>query len=399
VHESLAAKEAHKRDALRTAQRAMRARRANASASAPANEISTPAPSAGGAIVYVLPAGAVAREMPADGWCFVHAVVEQLRRLHADVPSSEVFLEACLAELLKLSDETLATKGVADGRAAVRQARTRYIEARDWNSPVTDLLIAYAAGARTASGRLRGWRAAGRGLRLPAGHGALDERVYRPEDAAANRMPAVEIHWHADHYRSVIPNDPQFAQRVRALPHGGVASRMPGGSGSHSSTVSPRSSVGSGLTWASSRTPPGFGTRAPRKHCKLPSEQCSAFVGDNEAGGSRGERRDDSLLGRARGEQRARPPRCRVQRRTRAGCICHPVECHPRSAPTALRFAGIVMLHHDKDGYRSVEPCVHNAGRPTHQLRAQSGDAAAAAATAAKKRNPGGRGDQHARTL
>jgi len=48
--------------------------------------------------------------------------------------------------------------------------------------------------------------------------------------------------------------------------------------------VSPRSSVGSGLTWASSRTPPGFGTRAPRKHCRLPSEQCLAFVWNNDAG-------------------------------------------------------------------------------------------------------------------
>jgi len=43
---------------------------------APLDEISTPAPSEGGA----MSAGAVAREMPANGWCFEHAVVEQLRR-------------------------------------------------------------------------------------------------------------------------------------------------------------------------------------------------------------------------------------------------------------------------------------------------------------------------------
>jgi hypothetical protein len=30
------------------------------------------------------------------------------------------------------------------------------------------------------------------------------------------------------------------------------------------------------------------------------------------------------------------------------------VACHPRSALMALRFAGNVMLHHDKDGYRSL---------------------------------------------
>lgn len=109
------------------------------------------------------------------------------------------------------------------------QACTHYIEARDWDSPVTDLLIAhdasrvlgrplvvYVDGDRWGDER---WMASG-------GHGALDGRVYRPEDAAAHGMPAVIIHWHANHYRSVIPKYPPFAQHVRALPLGGVARRM-----------------------------------------------------------------------------------------------------------------------------------------------------------------------------
>jgi len=232
VHESSAAREAHKRDALRTAQRAKRARRADALASAPADEISTRAPFACAAVVvFALPAGGVARQVPADGWCFVHAVIEQLRRLRADIPSCEEFLKACFDELLKLSDETLATKGVEDGRAAVLLARTRYVEARDWDSPVTDLLIAYAAPrvlGRPLVVYVDGERR-GDDFILAAGHGALDVRVYRPEGAAANRMPAARIHLHAAHYRSVIPNEPSFAQHVRALPHGGVARRMPGG--------------------------------------------------------------------------------------------------------------------------------------------------------------------------
>jgi hypothetical protein len=41
---------------------------------------------------------------------------------------------------------------------------------------------------------------------LPVGHGALDTRVYRPAGvSAAARVAAVRLHWHADHYRSVIP--------------------------------------------------------------------------------------------------------------------------------------------------------------------------------------------------
>jgi hypothetical protein len=46
-----------------------------------------------------LPAGGVARQVPADGWCSVHAVIEKLRRLHADIPSCEEFLKACFDEL------------------------------------------------------------------------------------------------------------------------------------------------------------------------------------------------------------------------------------------------------------------------------------------------------------
>jgi hypothetical protein len=106
----------------RAAQREKRARRAEEPATAA--ETSTPPPSASEerAFVFVLPAGALARDVGGSGFCLAYAVFDQLRRLGADVPASpEALLEACFDVLLKLSDETLVAKGV--DRVAVKKAR------------------------------------------------------------------------------------------------------------------------------------------------------------------------------------------------------------------------------------------------------------------------------------
>jgi hypothetical protein len=92
VHESVAAAQAQKVAALR----AKRARRAEQSA--PAAETSTrpPPSSASEGFVFVLPAGALARDVGGGGFCLPYAVFDQLRRLGADVLASpEALLEAC----------------------------------------------------------------------------------------------------------------------------------------------------------------------------------------------------------------------------------------------------------------------------------------------------------------
>ena len=161
------------------------------------------------------------------------------------------------------------------------------------------------------------WRAAGRGHSLPAVPGALDERVYRPEDAAANRMPAVRIRWHADHHRSVIPKYLHIAQRVRALPHGGVARSMPGGRWK-SLVESVAAQFGRlGLNVGVVSNPARFWHSCAEKALQT-SLRTMLGVCVEQRRRSPGERRDDSLLGRARGEQRARLPRCCVRGRTRA---------------------------------------------------------------------------------
>jgi hypothetical protein len=125
VQESVAAAHTRNVAARRTAKRARRAEQ-----SAPAAQTSTPPPASEG-FVFVLPAGALARDVGGRGFCLAYAVFDQLRRLGADVPASpEVLMEACFDVLLKLSDETLDEKGLT--RFAVEKlAKTTWYSRRN----------------------------------------------------------------------------------------------------------------------------------------------------------------------------------------------------------------------------------------------------------------------------
>jgi hypothetical protein len=174
----------------REAKRVKRARQGNApSSSASPPTPPTPPPAATPCeAFFVLPAGAVAKDVGGAGWCLAYAVFDQLRRLGVEVPGSvEEFLTACFGVLLGLSDAKLRELGVEGGRDTVREEQRKYVELRQWNSRVADVLVAVAVTLvlnRPVVVYTGGERGENNDFNLPVGHGTLESRVFRPENAA-----------------------------------------------------------------------------------------------------------------------------------------------------------------------------------------------------------------------